>query len=617
MTDNFEVIEPRPDLAQLRPLDLHYFRIPRQRWELMLIRLRQMGADAVGTAVPWAWHQPREGLVDLVGTSHSGRGITRFLDLCASLDLPLFLRVGPYLGVGLLGGGVPAWLLHQHPEIRALAPDLEPVRDTDSGSPLPCSQHPTYLSYVENWFREMSQALVRAQHPAGPIVAVQVNGSQTQARQTAPEAFGSGWDYNPHVIRVLWPIWLRQQYDGIDGLNAAWGTSYQSVNEAAFPTRPPTGNDSPRRYDAAARFADHVATHTEATYANMLRSKGWTVPLFTAFDDLSRPQSISVAHASQVDADPPELGAQVRWAMDAPVQADGTPRRRFWTVKTTLWEMGDGVKPVEGATLVTGADSRAVRLSRPKGEFAVHRLLLDGRLVDAPCRTRKDTLYLDYRASDEQGQTDLYVVHRKTTAPLTGLLRDYLRFLLLGKASILRRTSAMCQAAAAAFVVITPSTVAEPPPTTENLRAAQRSLTEAHLVAQRTAASLSRLEQLIDTARAKALDSDPEFFDTTAFTPPQMDRLLPIRDACAQAVSLLSQTADAMTRVCRPPESNLTISIYRTAWDQADAATLGVTDTLAGPLSILRTDLAAGALPLAAWPVQDWLADILQNLATW
>jgi len=125
------------------------------------------------------------------------------------------------------------------------------------------------------------------------------------------------------------------------------------------------------------------------------------------------------------------------------------------------------------------------------------------------------------------------------------------------------------------------------------------------------------LEQLIDTARAKALDSAPEIFDATAFTPLQMDRLIPIREACDQAASLLSQTADAMTRVCRPPESNLTTSIYQAAWDQAGAATRDVTDTLAGPLSILRTDLAAGALPLAAWPVQDWLTDILQNLATW
>ena len=370
-------------------------------------------------------------------------------------------------------------------------------------------------------------------------------------------------------------------------------------------------------YDDAARFADHVATHTETTYCNMLRGKGWTVPVFTASGDLSRPQSISVAHASQVDADPPELGAGVRWAMDAPLRADSTPRRRFWTVKTTLWEMEQGVKPSEGATLVTGADSRAVRLPRPKGEFAVHRLLLDGRLVDAPCRTRKDTLYLDYRASDEQGQTDLYVVHRKTTAPLTGLLRDYLRFLLLGKASSLRRTSAMCQAAAAACAVMTPSTVAEPPPTTEDLRAAQRSLTEAHLVAQRTAASLSRLEQLIDTARGKALDSAPEFLDSTAFTPPQMDRLIPIREACDQAAWHLDQTAETLAEVCQPPESNLTTSAYQAAWDQADAAARQVTGTLAGPLRRLRADLAAGALPLAAWPVQDWLTDILQNLVTW
>jgi len=40
------------------------------------------------------------------------------------------------------------------------------------------------------------------------------------------------WDYNPHVAKVQWPVWLRQQYDGIDALNAAWGVKHQSFDEA-------------------------------------------------------------------------------------------------------------------------------------------------------------------------------------------------------------------------------------------------------------------------------------------------------------------------------------------------------------------------------------------------
>ena len=48
------------------PLELYYFRIPRERWELMLTRLRQMGADGVSSIIPWAWHEPRAGIFDFI-----------------------------------------------------------------------------------------------------------------------------------------------------------------------------------------------------------------------------------------------------------------------------------------------------------------------------------------------------------------------------------------------------------------------------------------------------------------------------------------------------------------------------------------------------------------------
>jgi beta-galactosidase GanA len=47
-----ETVANPPELKALHPLEVHYFRVPRERWELMLARARQMGADAVSSIVP-------------------------------------------------------------------------------------------------------------------------------------------------------------------------------------------------------------------------------------------------------------------------------------------------------------------------------------------------------------------------------------------------------------------------------------------------------------------------------------------------------------------------------------------------------------------------------------
>jgi beta-galactosidase len=99
---------PDPSIVEgLRPLPVHYFRIPRHRWELMLKRLIQMGADAVQTPIPWAWHNPHRDVYDLTGLTHPERDVSGFLETCAALDLRVILHAGPYVGQGLLKSGLP------------------------------------------------------------------------------------------------------------------------------------------------------------------------------------------------------------------------------------------------------------------------------------------------------------------------------------------------------------------------------------------------------------------------------------------------------------------------------------------------------------------------------
>jgi hypothetical protein len=603
------------DIKELRPLELHYFRVPRERWELMLTRARQMGADAISTLVPWSWHELREDVFDLTGITHPARDVTDFLETCQLMGFPVILGAGPYFNAGLLGSGVPGWLLGEHPEIRALGPDSQPRRDPVSGSTMPSAEHPAFLKHLERWYRELSGALAGWGWPDGPVVALRVDHPGPDESQPPPEGIPAQWDYNPHVVDVQWPVWLRQGYDGIDALNTAWGSDYHSFSDAEFP-RQFEAPGFTQQLDDATRFVAYAIDHARETYTRLLREAGWGIPVLT---EKGAPP---VTHVAQVDPDPPQVGAGVRWAMGAPLRADGWPRRRFWAVKAATLEMEAGVKPVEGGTLVTAAESGRFRLPRPPGDYGLFRLLLSGETVEAESRKRGDTLHLDYPAADELGETDMVIILDAPSAPLTGFLREYLVSLSMGRASVLRRAGAMCQALAETLSGPPSSPGQEEAQTSqiasEDLAAAEQGLAEAHRAARRAAASLGRLERLASEVRGDPAPPVPALPGASAFSAGELERLSPVRDACAGVAPLLTKAAEAIQAACQPGESetpDLTLQAYQAAWEEARAATREAEATLTDALARLRADLAACALPPVAWTLQDWLTRTLQGLA--
>jgi hypothetical protein len=608
-----ETVADPLDIETLRPLELHYFRVPRERWELMLARARQMGADAVRTIVPWSWHELSENVFDLTGITHPARDVTGFLETCRGMGFPVILRVSAHAGAGLLGGGVPGWLIREHPEIRALGPDTQPRRYPASGGAPPSAEHPTFLKYLERWYQELSNALGSWGPPDGPVVALRVDGPGPDEPEPPTEGVPAGWDYNPHVVEVQWPVWLRQRYDGIDALNTAWGADYVSFSDAEFP-RHIEATGLTQRLDDATRFVAHAGDHARETYTRLLCDAGWGVPILTDRNGLP------VSHVAQVDPDPPGVGAGVRWAMDAPVRADGWPRRRFWAVKAATLEMEEGVKPVEGGTMATAAESGRFRLPRPESDYGVYRLLLDGRPLEATSRKRGDKLLLDYAAADELGETDMYILLDDASAPLTGFLREYLTSLLMGRAQSLRRAGAMCQAVVEAFAsaASTPSEEATQPPgpTTEGLQAAEWSLVEARRAARRAAASVGRLERLASEVRGDMPATASMLPDLSALPPAERERLAAFHDACAQVAPALREAAESTTVLCQvnPGGEALTIQGYQAAFEAAQDAAREAEAILAETLAGMRADLAAGSLSPVAWPLQDWLTRTTQGL---
>ena len=90
-----------------RAVEVCYYRVSRDLWELYLLRATQFGADAISTYIPWMWHEPEEGRFDLTGEADERRDLVTFLNLCREFGLGFVAKPGPFVDAELLGGGVP------------------------------------------------------------------------------------------------------------------------------------------------------------------------------------------------------------------------------------------------------------------------------------------------------------------------------------------------------------------------------------------------------------------------------------------------------------------------------------------------------------------------------
>ncbi|XP_042242080.1 beta-galactosidase-1-like protein 2, partial [Homarus americanus] len=96
----------------------HYFRVHPAYWRDTLRKLRAAGLNAVETYVPWNLHEPRQGVYDFgdLGESMSPfLDVRSFVQMAQEEDLFVILRPGPYICSEWDFGGMPSFLLRDHP----------------------------------------------------------------------------------------------------------------------------------------------------------------------------------------------------------------------------------------------------------------------------------------------------------------------------------------------------------------------------------------------------------------------------------------------------------------------------------------------------------------------
>ncbi|MCA9285123.1 MAG: beta-galactosidase [Phycisphaerales bacterium] len=85
---------------------LPYAFVPPDEWAPAINRIAEAGFNLVDAFVPWLLHEPRRGTFDFSGPLD----LQRFVGMCGERGLRVLLRVGPYVGGRIDGGGLPPWL---------------------------------------------------------------------------------------------------------------------------------------------------------------------------------------------------------------------------------------------------------------------------------------------------------------------------------------------------------------------------------------------------------------------------------------------------------------------------------------------------------------------------
>lgn len=206
--------------------EIHYFRLDPKLWEKHLKLLKDSGANATSTYIPWDWHEYEEGKFDFNGETNSARNLIKYIKLCKKVELDLIVKPGPYILAEYEGQGLPQWLLNKASKNthaldengNVIAPDLMSYMSDE------------YLHYSFLWYNKIMPIISDHQHSnGGSIIMMQV------CNEVGVFQWLSGKiDYNESVIK-LYNEFLVDKYKFIEILNNTYGTNYSSFIKVSAP----------------------------------------------------------------------------------------------------------------------------------------------------------------------------------------------------------------------------------------------------------------------------------------------------------------------------------------------------------------------------------------------
>jgi beta-galactosidase len=255
---------------------LHYWRVRRDRWDVALAGVRDLGFGAVETYVPWSVHEIRPGEFDF-GEHDPQLDLGAFLTAAQAAGLKAIVRPGPHVNAELTFFGYPERIVAD-PGMQALTARGTPafLPAPPRAFPVPSYASTRFLAAAAEWLRAAAKVIRPHLHPAGPVVAVQVDNECALFFRGGPYDL----DYHPDAVAGF-RTYLHERYQVVEGLREAWR------QEVDFATALP-----PREFGATTAaelvpyldwvaYKERYAARALASLAAVLDDEGLAaVPLF-------------------------------------------------------------------------------------------------------------------------------------------------------------------------------------------------------------------------------------------------------------------------------------------------------------------------------------------------
>lgn len=152
--------------------ELHFSRYAPAEWEEAILKMQAGGVNILATYVFWNHHEERKGEWDFTGC----RDIHAFLETCKRLDMPVWLRIGPWAHGEARNGGFPDWLVseigHNGLNFTDEAATEHEARCNDA----------LYMRYVEQFWGRLAQETAGEMcKDGGPVIGIQLENEYCHA----------------------------------------------------------------------------------------------------------------------------------------------------------------------------------------------------------------------------------------------------------------------------------------------------------------------------------------------------------------------------------------------------------------------------------------------------
>ncbi len=260
---------------------IHYWRLERDLWPLILDRAKELGFNMIETYIPWSIHEVHPGHFDW-GQADPRKDVDAFMRLCEEKGLWLLVRPGPLINAELTDFGFPEWVLLD-PDVQAKTAVGGLHFDAMAGLhpphqfPVPSYASEKFFCETGKWFDAICPIMAHHLAPHGCIVAVQSDNETCYLFHDQPYAT----DYSAASIQ-LYHHFLGQQYTSIENLNATYCTEHDTFDQVEPPRACEihSRSDLPRHVDWIA-YKEYQIRYAVVRFARMLKERGLVgIPIF-------------------------------------------------------------------------------------------------------------------------------------------------------------------------------------------------------------------------------------------------------------------------------------------------------------------------------------------------